>query len=366
MAFNFPDSPTPGTVYAPAGGPSYTWDGTKWMMTGGFFTPVPRRNRIANPSMSVSQENGTTAGSTTDYYAADQWSHAFTAGIVASLQTIVSPTPAGSTWRLRMIVTTAKASLAAGDYLLIFQRLEGLRLNDLQWPTAAGQPIVVRFMFKGPAGTYTVILRTGSVDASYVKEFTITAGQANTDTIQTMAIPAPTIGTWPVSGLGAYFGIHVACGTTFQGVAGWQTGDKRGTATQSNGAATVNNTFEFGDVGLYADPNASGIAPVYEVPDYAEELAACQRYFYIGPGSTVGTIGQRYGPAGAGNMDLGAVDFPVQMRTSPTISSDAPTYTNSSALVWVPTSVGVAARGTVTALGVYRALVGNVNANARM
>lgn len=32
MAFDFPSSPTPGTVYTPAGGPSYTYDGAAWKL----------------------------------------------------------------------------------------------------------------------------------------------------------------------------------------------------------------------------------------------------------------------------------------------------------------------------------------------
>ena len=42
---------------------------------------------------------------------------------------------------------------------------------------------------------------------------------------------------------------------------------------------TTGNVFELFDVGLYLDPHNTGIAPPWQMPDEAEELRACQRYY---------------------------------------------------------------------------------------
>jgi hypothetical protein len=41
----------------------------------------------------------------------------------------------------------------------------------------------------------------------------------------------------------------------------------------------ANNAFYIFDVGLYLDPNNTGVAPPWQMPDEAEELRACQRYW---------------------------------------------------------------------------------------
>ena len=74
--FNFPNTPSLGAVYQPVGGPSYTWDGTKWVMTGSVLQQAAAynyRNRLVNPAFQISQENADVAGTTNAYYAADQW-----------------------------------------------------------------------------------------------------------------------------------------------------------------------------------------------------------------------------------------------------------------------------------------------------
>ena len=73
-------------------------------------------------------------------------------------------------------------------------------------------------------------------------------------------------------------GFGFAAGTTYQGAAGWQAGAKYTITGNPNGAVT-GNVFYFTDVGLYLDPLATGIAPPWAMPDEAEELRACQRYY---------------------------------------------------------------------------------------
>ena len=117
--------------------------------------------------------------------------------------------------------------------------------------------------------------------------FTISAGQANTDTTQTFVIPGDTTGTWLTdTGIGMQISVCVATGTTYQGTTGWQAGSINGTSANTNGMSTVANLFTLYDVGLYLDANVTGLAPKWQMPDEAQELAACQRYWRTSPQMT--------------------------------------------------------------------------------
>jgi len=292
MSFDFPNAPSEGTTFAPTGGPVYVYTGGVWRMQGsGQVVTAEARNRVVNPAMQISQEWGNTLlGPSTALatYVTDQWQGvSSTSPGQVSQQRVQVVTPNGSQNRIRMIVTTAKAALAAGDYLSLYQPVEGIRVADFRWGTANAKQVVLRFGFKGPAGTYTASIRNGVATRTYPVNFTISAGQANLDTEQVFVIPGDTAGTWVTdTASGLIVTINLAAGTSSQGVAGvWQAGNFTSTAAASNGLATLNNTFELFDVGLYLDPNATGTPPPWQMPDEAQELAACQRYFYAQVGS---------------------------------------------------------------------------------
>ena len=240
---------------------------------------------------------------------------------VLTTQRVQVVTPNGSPNRLRVTITTADAALAAGDYAYIGQNIEGVRIADFRYGAASARQAVLRFGFKAPAGTYSVAVRNSAGDRSYVTNFTISAGQANTDTEQTIVIPGDTTGTWLTdNGIGCAVRIGLAAGTTFQGVAGWQAGNLFCTAANSNGIGTAAAVFELFDVGLYLDPQATGTPPQWEMPDEAEELAACFRYFVdtrtFNASNNVIGIGLTYSATLADAL----FEYPVQMRVIPVIA----------------------------------------------
>lgn len=269
-------------------------------------------NRVVNGAMQISQENGNTAGTTNGYYAVDQWKLVFGTTGAVSCQRVQVYTPNGSNNRLRVTVTTADTSIAAGEVLLLEQSIEGLRLVDFMYGAAAAKQSVLRFGFKGPAGTYAISLTNIGGNRSYVQTFTIAAGQANTDTVQTFVIPGDTTGAWAAdTSVGIILRVTLMCGTNFHGATGWSATGAIGTATMSNFMATNGNVMELYDVGLHLDPNNTGQAPEWTTPDYAEEEALCKRYWnkiqyggiYLGLVTAVS------------NIMLG-VNFPT-MRTTP-------------------------------------------------
>ena len=72
------------------------------------------KNYIVNPGMRISQENGTSSGTTDDYYPVDQWRVSHSQDGTLTFQQVASATPGGSENRIRMTVTGADASIAAG------------------------------------------------------------------------------------------------------------------------------------------------------------------------------------------------------------------------------------------------------------
>jgi hypothetical protein len=322
MGFNFPNSPTEGAVYTAASGQQYTFSSGVWLQTGFAITPLltaQSYNRVINGAMQHSQENGNTASGPAGalYYAADQFAGFETTAQIL-WQRVQVTTPNGSKDRFRSTVAVAKTSLAAGDQFVVLTKLEGVRIADFQWGTAQAKQVILRFGWKSPAGTYTVTITTAA--ASWLGTFTIIAGQANTDTVQTLIIPGATIGTWSTdTAVGFQLSWTIACGTTAtSSTLGWQAATSIfAHSSQTNGVATNGNTFELFDVGLYLDPDATGKAPAWVTPDYGAELHACLRYFQTLTQQVVDTAG----PAQT-------TMFRETMRTNPAISGGGAGFTN--------------------------------------
>lgn len=329
---DFPASPVAGQKFNSGTGGIYTFDGVAWNLSPPTATAA-NDNMVVNPGPSVSQENGTTAGSiiNTNYYPADQWSgNAATTGAVTA-QFVAAPagSKAVSPYRMRVTVTTADTSIAATEYAQLYQTVEMARISNLKWGQPDARNAVVRFGWKSPAGTYCARISNVAGDRTFLMPFTISAAQANTETEQVFSIPGDTLGTWAV-GLNAgalIIGFGFAAGTNFQGVAGWQAGNLIGTSAISNGLATVNNTFEVWDIGFYVDPDKTGLPPPFVLPSYDAALLDCLRYW------------QRYSGiinftswVAAGGQFITVYTFVVPMRVSPTQAYTGLGYSNSNSL----------------------------------
>ena len=276
------------------------------------------RNRIVNPAMQISQENGDTAsasGATGAYYTADQWNCRWSATGAAAVAGGTSATSSPNGSRVTSTnVSTPKGSLAAGDYFLITYTIEGVRVKDFLWGTAQARQVVVRFWIKAAtAGQYSVAVVNAAAARTYLAPFTITAALTWQEVV--LVIPGDTTGAWPTTAvLGLRLEFVRASGANFLGVAGWQAGEKFAVAGQTNGFGAA-GIFDITDVGLYLDPDNTGLPPKWEMPDEAEELRACQRYWsgsappdtwiYAHPRATNDTY------------RVEAIPLPVQMRTAP-------------------------------------------------
>jgi hypothetical protein len=176
----------------------------------------------------------------------------------------------------RVQFTTAQASLAAGDYAITALLTEGY-----DWAEYAQQALMLSFNFRASVtGTFSVSLQNAGSDQSWVQSFTYST--ANTDQHVSLSVPAsPAGGTWNYgNGIGIVFAVVLAAGTTYQTatLGTWQAGNFMAATTQTNGAATLNATFDVRNVQL--EVNSTGTASPFEPIAYENQMMRAQRYYY--------------------------------------------------------------------------------------
>lgn len=342
MAIDFPSSPTNGQTFT-SGKVVYTYNSALGVWKPALLGTALPFNKIVNPSMQVSQENASNAVTTSGAYVADNWIAVNSTAMTMSAQRVASITPRGSPYRFRYTNTSA-GTPAAGTNANIQHPIEGTRIAELQWGTASAQQIVIRFGFRGPAGTYSMVVRNATPDRSYVSNFTITSGQANTDTEQIFVIPGDTTGTWikDASGRGMTFTIQLGTNVTPAATNNtWTAGNAQMTAANTNVFAVANSVFEAFDFGLYADPNKTGRAPAWDYLSDRQAIFDCQRYWQKDFGALGIALAQtntparasypnqaqmRIAPSMAGGF-VGSMQFWDQ-ATSPALTNIATSYAN--------------------------------------
>ena len=310
MAYDFPNAPSIGQV---ANG--YVWDGEKWKASNSTGPVVAtKKNYIINSAMMINQEFPGQFIATSGQYALDCWTASIVTAGTIKFEQISSPSLAGSPNRLRATVLTADASVGATDGVFIRQTIEGLRFADLQAGSAAAKTVTVQFGVKAPAGVYCLTFYNAAANRTYAAEYTVASGEANTDVTKSITLTLDTTGTWAkdnTAGITLNFGLM--CGSTYHGAANvWGATQIFGTANQFNFMGTNGNVFELFDVSLTEGP----VAPPFQVPDYASELALCKRYWqrYINLVVDTGAVSQ-------------SLIFSVEFRALPTVTGGGAGFT---------------------------------------
>ncbi len=289
---------------------------------------VASRNLLYNGAMQIAQRATSIASITaTGYYTADRWNTAvLTLGTWTN--SVESDAPTGSGFRnsLKWLCTTADASPAAGDYLIIVQKLEGQDLQSIRKGTSSAEQLTVSFWVKSNVtGTYVVTLWDSDNSRSVSKTFSVSASA--TWEQKTITFPADTTGAFNNdNGNSMEFWIWLAAGTN------WTSGTRNETwasytaANAANGlnvnlGSSINNYFQLTGVQL----NLGGYAAPFEFKSYGQELVGCQRY-YRKYGSTLqsGTYGA-FGSGWVTGASNNAIFFPwgTTFRTPPSVTFSA-------------------------------------------
>jgi hypothetical protein len=280
------------------------------------------KNIIINGNMNVHQRSGTTVSSisTSGYYTADRWyTDASTASTSAVFSQLVDATdfPVNSEFRkcLKTTCTTAKASLAVGDYVKVVQKIEGQNVQVLKKGTTAAETMTLSFWVEsGVTGTYICELVDLQNSRQISKAYTISSSGVWEQ--KTINFPSDTTGTL-TNDTSSRFEVSfwLAAGLTYTG----------GTLNNSSWASFTNANRAAGQVNLASATNnfwnltgvqleIGSIANPFEYKSYSEQLSLCQRY-YISY-----AISQDYTDAFNAGVIYRSYSLPVPMRIAPNIS----------------------------------------------
>jgi hypothetical protein len=227
---------------------------------------------------------------------------------------------------LRVTLTTAQATLAAGDLLWINQIIEGIRLRELINDVHSVSLLVRSSVANLSFGMALRDLPTGPT-RSLTKLCTIPSAGVWT------LIPLPNLPIWPTAGSfalgpggsGGYtISLTLASGTTFTSPANdtWQNGNFVAALGQSNFAASpVNSTF---DVAFVQHEPGAVCNPLIDLP-WEENLNNCKRYWSknYAYAVAVGTASawQQLGQFSSGTTGRLGVQFPREMAKTPTVTA---------------------------------------------
>ena len=134
------------------------------------------KNLLINGGMNVWQRSTSVSGITTNgYYSADRWGISLNGlGTWTQSRSTDVPSGQGFGYSLKMDCTTADASPAAGDYLLLEQRLEGQNLQHLLKGTSSAKKVTLSFWVKSnKTGTYILELFDNDNTRQISKAYTI-------------------------------------------------------------------------------------------------------------------------------------------------------------------------------------------------
>jgi hypothetical protein len=278
--------------------------------------PSPNRNLLINGAMNVAQRGtSSTAITAGGYLTVDRWVCPISSAGTWT-QTVESDAPTGSgfTKSLKMLCTTANASLGSSAFALFRQGIEGQDLQRVAKGTASAKQLTLSFWVKSNVtGTYAAYLNQDAVGSTCTLNYTVSSSA--TWEYKTLTFPADVanaIVNTNAVGLWASFGLAGGSSITSTTSGLWGTSNGASIlSSQVNVAAAINNYWQITGVQLEVGP-----APTpFEFKSYAQELRECQRYYWRQTGENIysqfGT-GAIYGATGAA-ID---VSFPVPMRVA--------------------------------------------------
>jgi hypothetical protein len=276
------------------------------------------KNRIINGAMVIDQRNaGTATANTIDGYTLDRWTvFQSTTGKLIAQQNAGSVTPPVGFTNYLGVTSQSAYSVTSTGYYITRQNIEGFNTADLQWGTANAKTVTVSAWVRSSlTGTFGGAVRNASSDYSY--PFTYSIPTANTWTQISVTIAGPTAGTWEgaTNGLGIQVIFGFGVGSTLSGTAGaWASASYLSATGATSVVGTNGATFYITGVQLEVGSSATG----YEYVNYQTSLANCQRYFAVLASGNAQSVYNGFVSAST-NLQ-GIVNFPVQMRTTPTLS----------------------------------------------
>jgi len=277
---------------------------------------LANRNKIINGSMMIHQRGDQSATGSAGYLSCDRFltSNGSAAQVAVTKST---DTPDGFSASTKWDCTTADSSIAAGDYFIIQQRIEGQNVQDFAKGTSSAKQFAVSFYIKATkTGVYTVELEDVPNQRSCSK--TITVSDTNWNRY-TLIYPADTTGSLAngnSNSLSLNFwliaGSNFNSGTLQSSSWGTLTSANRASSSQVNAMDSTSNDFFLTGVQL----EVGSVATDFEHRSFGQELALCQRYCqpYLSY--------FEYTSGATGNLGGPTVSFTTPMRAAPSFTVD--------------------------------------------
>ena len=354
------------------------------------------QSMIINGDMQVNQRATSSTGIASGddgYHTADRWY--FTTANQSSVwtQTTEALTSGdavedGFSKSLKMDVTTADASPTASARLNLRYSFEGQDVQLIKKGTASAEKITVAFWIKATkTGTNILELYDESTTNRHCSA-AYTVSSTDTWEYKVVTFPADTAGAvlanTNAQTLDLYFwlaaGSNYTSGTlqtTWIDYNSGSTRDDRAVGQVNNADNTANN-FEITGIQLEVGEYTSADLPPFRHENYGTNLARCQRYYFdCNPGRVLAAALAAGAYTTSTNIQ-GAIQFPVAMRTNPTMyevggsgywAAEKDTYDIFDDItIYQPslTRSGFNGSGNVSATGNDACLVRYRNTNARL
>jgi len=286
------------------------------------------KNFIINGAMEISQRGTSFTGPSSGAYTLDRWVSGLQttsgAGDFSQATDVPTATQSGTAFKnsLKFQVTTADASIAATDRTYLVHKIEGQNLVSAGFGQSGTRNMTLSFWHKHTkTGTHSLAINNGARDRSYPMEYTQTT--TNTWEKAELTFPVDTSGTWPTdntAGMWIFWGI--AFGSNYAGTANaWAAAQAYGTSSQVNNFDSTSNAMLF--TGIQLELGDKGTE--FEHQKYADQLQACQRYYFsIGGDANYerGAVGYNFSTT----LSRCSTHFPTTMRAAPSTSISGNLY----------------------------------------
>ena len=282
----------------------------------GSQSSLANRNMIINGNMQVAQRSTSVAVTASGFHTCDRWGIALSSDgrFTMSQESITDLEGFGKA--LKLDCTTADTSIASNELLLLYQKFEGQFVQKMQKGFSSAKPVTVSFYVKGNANaTYVAeLLDQDNSNRHINKTFSVTTSWSRVS----LTFPGDTTGKLDsdnASSLRLNIWLHGGSdytGGTLQ--TSW------GSIVGANRAAGITSFFDSTDREFFitgVQMELGEVATPFETIPFGDNLARCQRYYYVhsdGDNKPLGT-----GVAEAAAAPSWTMDFPTSMRTAPSI-----------------------------------------------
>ena len=281
---------------------------------------LSNRNLLINSAMQVAQRGTVNVSSSAVYGGADRWKHycTNTGGSIDVSQD--TDAPDGFAFSHKLSCSTTGNFTNSASYMIVGQEIEGQNVQHLNYGNSSAKQVTLSFWVKSnKTGVFNSELR--DVAGSYHTIEQVTINSADTWEYKTVLYSANTLISIPsTNGQGLRFFFWLKAGSNFNTTDvigdGWVPYANSNIAYGADIDILTSTSDYFAITGVQLE--IGDTSTPFEHRSYADQLQACQRYYY----QVGGAYGFLIGGYASGSADdyNSPFAFPVTMRTAPSVA----------------------------------------------